>query len=430
MKNSDSTQPGASVVTDPAADSVTGLDTSPAAPPEGKSDPLTRRESKMQEAIASKKVFDSDSTDAITHPNVTADPTPEENAGMGDPPTADKTPSVADPDVSSISTDPPIASDQKVVQDTAQAPTTTSPESPIFVKDGVQMVKLKVSGNVIERPLTDVVGIAQKNLLADRRLREATELQKAAQIRLTEIDARETALNARSTQLPTSSGAEVDKADIDSFSKDFIQALFRGTPEEAEAMVTKFQTRFSGAGIDTKALIAEAAEIARQEAKNALLSDKATQQQQALDADMQAGWSSLTTDFPEIVTDDVLYSMVDRLTEDLAQEHPEWKPSQVMAKAAETVASRVGLKKVSERTPAPAPASTAGDSPASTATPKPDTAALRHMRKVRLPQMPQALAGTRTPAKTAIVVDTSPAAVGKRMQEHRAALKGAGPIRK
>lgn len=368
---------------------------------------LSRRDQAMQDAIKAHQLARETSTEAITHPDLVAEFNGEETDEEREEREADEAAAAAASADDKTETDKKVASEEKVTDDTTKS---TAGEPPIFEKDGVQMMRLKVNGEVIEMPVDKVQGIAQKNLLADSRLRQATELQKQLQQQVQEANAKATSVKDSLTQLPKSTGVEVDKQAIEAFSKDFIKTLFQGTEEEAIAKFIEFQSR--GQSVDIEALIEQARETAKQEAISAVRAERQQSEQERLTADMTKGWQDLVKEYPDLQTDEVLFSMVDRRTEDLAADHPDWSPSKVMMEATREVASRMGIQpKSAGKKPTPTPAS----APA---------ASTRTARKENLVPVPRSQAGVRTPVNKEKPIDMSAEAVARRMQESRQALAG------
>lgn len=310
-----------------------------------------------------------------------------------------------------------VASEEESEQDPTQlvdredgTPSDAEGELPVYLKNGVPTVKLKVNGEELEMEYSKVKGIVQKNLLAEVRLRAVNEQERvveAERIRLEDLARvlaeRERTLgdNLTKSHLPT--GAETD-AGAETRAKALVHSLFHGTEEEAVSAATEVlaQSGSPTAGLDPTALIAQA----KTEAKNEVLSEinarDAVNAEARLTAELERGMGLVQKQYPKVLQDDFLFSLVDKRTEVLAEDHPGWSPSQVMVEAA---------REISEAMVSGATASGV-DIPA------------RKARKDKLKPVPLTRPGAKFSKQTEAEPDTSPESVIARMREDRMALSG------
>jgi hypothetical protein len=358
---------------------------------------LDKRQEAMQRAIDGRKAEIENPPEAVTHPDVYVENEPESTLEIEksnpndtiDPDGADKT----------------VAPQENLGDDGNKLETKPGAEPPIFDKDGVPYMRLKVEGKLMEMPVDKVIGIAQKNLTADNRLRSATEKLREAEQLAESLKDQQAKLKSSLTQPPQSKGVEVNDEQIEGFSKDFINALFRGTQEEAIEKFTKFQKDLLVKGqpmMDIDDLMARVSETAEQRATAAYEARVKQDRAAAEEADIQKGYSQLQQQYPELLTDDLLFGALDRRTEDLRVLHPELSPSQIMLQAA---------KEVSERFKTP------------TATPTPATPINKQVRKDALKPVPTPRSGVARPSAEPRGPKT-PQQIAEEMKQRRAALSG------
>ncbi len=305
-----------------------------------------------------------------------------------------------------VEDDSPPAIEKEAVEEVSDEKGST----PYYLKDGVPTVTLKVNGETIEMPLDKVKGIAQRNILAENRLRQVSTAEKNLKSREAIIAQRESQLDkqrASTTTHPPSQGVESQETDIGPIIKETADVLFDGDKQEAQAILRKFADAIkSTAPFDAASLVAEATKKATDAATSVVQAERAAQQQEKYRIDLKKGLAAVTAEFPEVMQDDVLFSMVDRRTQDLAEIHTDWSIPEVMMAAAKEVSDRVGNKvKNVDTTPASSPE--------------------RKARKQGLQIVPPQAAGGRAPIipKTE-EIDTSPQAVLARMREQRGAIAG------
>lgn len=362
---------------------------------QGPTSVLDRRDAAIKRALEGRKAELEAPAEAETHPGVYLDPAAET-------PIADQ--SVPDTDKKPDEPTKIVATSEKVVDDELKPAAKAGTESPIFEKDGAQYMRLKVNGEVLEMPVDKVQGIAQKNLTADNRLREATERLREAEKLKQSLQEQQTKLQSSLTQ-PPKKGVEVNEAQIEAFSKDFITALFSGTQEDALEKFTRFQkeqmlNNRSGADIDE--LLRVVTETAEKKARDAVDARERDRKVQDENADINFGFKQLQKEYPALLTDDILFGAVDSRTEQLRAQHPDMKPSQIMLMAAKEVMDRVQPPKTIT---------------APTATPQ-------QIRKAALKPVPQVRTGHQTPARGQSQQAPTQAQIAERMKAQRTALRG------
>jgi len=406
-KNTGPTKKGASVAKSENVDTDIENQETQLESPDGRMDPLTKRDQAMKKALEARQDELDNPTEPVTHAHVKPDlpdePEGEEEAGPNKKEEGEeketKTPDGKEKE------NKKVAHDEKTVQDVEDPKPKGVDEPPVFDKDGVPHMRLKVNGEVVELPVEKVKGIAQKNILADNRLRQATETQRKAEELRVNLEAQQAKLQNSLTQLPKK-GVEVDEEQLKAFSKDFVNALFRGTVEEAEEKFTAFQMRQVESGrapIDIDDLMERVTETVDKRARDVIEQEKLKQKQSEENADITYGYEQLKSKYPALLQDDFLFDVVDLRTEALRAEHPEWKPSQVMMAAAEEVMSRF---------------------PAATAPTPPSTDKPRSDRKANLKPVPAVRSGyQRAPAPEAKGPKTQ-AQVVEDMKQRRMALSG------
>jgi hypothetical protein len=354
---------------------------------------LDKREAAMKRVVEARQAEIDNPPEAQTHPEMYLDPTESDG---GDP-------APAPPAAAAVIE--PIASDDKLGDDVTKPDAPKPPESPIFEKDGVQYMKLKVDGELVEMPLDKVVSLQQKNLTADNRLRLASEQLKEVTQLKADLLAQQEKLKSSLTPPPTKKpGVEVNEEQIRAQANEIVNALFSGTREEAVekfAMFRKDLLTTSQPSVDIDELIAKVTETAEQRV-NATLDNRAKKDRAtAENEDIAKGYKALQEQYSDLLNDDILFGALDRRTEDLRVVHPDLSPSQIMLMAAAEVKAKLS--------PAPAPVPTA--------------IADKQARKDALKPVPV----TRSSAARPTQVNKgpkSPAQIAEDMKRHRAALSG------
>lgn len=352
--------------------------------PEAKAPVLSDRERKMADLVAQREQEYIEPKEASTHPEVK---TRHDSAAREYNNELD----------SQVNVDSPR---KPVDNKRADADTASNKSNPVYEKDGVMMMKLKVKGEEIEMPLDKVQGIAQKNLYADVRLRNAAETEKSIQARERQVAEREQKLQ-ESLAHPPRKDVEVTTEDVTVDAKTFIDTLFDGSREEAIEKAAQFLAHKNTAPVDQDALMKRVSEVASAQVLNEIRQRENVQRQQSFDTSLQRGLREVESRFPQLVQDDVLFDLVDRRTESISNANPNMSPEEVMIQAAQEISDRLGIAQNRQ------PAARQDD---------------RQTRKAELKPVPRAAVSARHTVRQEPVVDMSPEAVLERMRRDRAGL--------
>lgn len=213
-------------------------------------------------------------------------------------------------------------------------------ESPLFMKDGQWMVKMKVDGDVREIPYAKVLANAQKLEAGDLRLQEANR-------RLREAEEREQRLlgnePGQQQNQPPAQGADYQgqthegqpDEETKSLIKQYHEALLNGDDEETtNALLEKLAT----ANRQQPAVDVDAIAVRVKASVTESLQEQERQKERARQDDdrkaaLQAAYKTFTDEFEDIVGDPQLTAMADRLTLTVASEHPTYTPEEVMREA-------------------------------------------------------------------------------------------------
>lgn len=271
----------------------------------------------------------------------------------------------------------PIAEAAKPAVREAQR-TSTKGEDPlgdyVVRVDGKPMFKTVVDGQERLIPLDRARQELQIGLAAKTRFDQANELKRQLEAKL-----RAQTQTARVAATPAAPAID-DLA----LARGLVRSLV-SEPEDkaAERMAETFKTiRGSTPQVDADA-------IAKRAASEAVRAVVERENQRALDT----GLSQFTKDYPEIASDPDLFTLADKRTNTIAEEHPEWTPAQVMLQAGEQTRAWLKSMGVTPKTAAPS-----GEQPNN-----------RQQRKQNLVPMPQARSARPAVAK-AEEEDNSPQA--------------------
>lgn len=362
--------------------------------------PLSERDRAMAQLIAARNGELDNTDEAVTHPREraehpghTPDPDPENNENTDEQLLLDKAKESGD--------------DSK--QTGAEAPPVTSLEGlPIHFKDGVPHMKLKVKGEEVDLPLDRIQGMSQKLVYADRLVQEARAQEQSLQEREAAIAERERRFQESLAQPPaTRQGAEVDHKSLRDAAEGFMETLFDGSREDAVEKLTELLAAKAPTPAESGMSAAEIEATVKRVATDAIRAANQEQVNAWRENDIRAGVQQFEAKYPNLASDPFLESLVDRRTEDLANEHPEWAPSQVIMAAAEEINRFAESRK---EAPAPAPAA-------------PETS-VRQERKSGLVPIPQANRSTRFEKPVPQTRDLTPAGAIEAMKAERAAVRG------
>jgi hypothetical protein len=206
------------------------------------------------------------------------------------------------------------------------------------------MFRTVVNGQQQLIPLEQARATIQKNHAADQRLQEASRIQQDLAYREQKLVERENELLERS-QTPEPSADVPDEQLVDA-ARNVVGELFTGTQDEAAEKLADLLLKTRGVkttSVDPQQIAAQAVTAARQQL--------AAEQR---DQDAHSGYKKFTKDYPEIAADDMLFRLADSMTDEIAQNHPDWMPSAVMLEAGKRTREWVKSqdKKASEQTPA------------------------------------------------------------------------------
>ena len=220
-------------------------------------------------------------------------------------------------------------------------------------ENGEPLFRTVVNGEERYIPLDRARAQLQKHESADQRLQTAAQIQQTLEQREQAIAAREEQFSSSAQKVNQPEPEEVSgltDEELAAKAADLVNGLFTGSEEDAAAKMVDLLKEVKGAATATPTIDPD--EIAKQAAaaaRQALSEDE-------LQKDVKAGYKKFAEDYPDVVEDDMLFGMADSMTDAIAREHPEWKPSTVMLEAGkrvrEWVESKTG-KKTPEQSEAP-----------------------------------------------------------------------------
>lgn len=198
----------------------------------------------------------------------------------------------------------------------------------IVVKDGKATIRLKVDGQDREIPLETARAQLQKGVAAEVRMQQAAEQRKQNDTRAEQLRQQEAALTVREQKLKPSQPSSTDADDqaLAREAKDLVSSLMSDSEEEAAtklAAVLKRTRQAPAPSID-------ADEIARRVVTTVTKQQKAEKAQ----TDLSSGFDEFARQYPEMADEgNPLFKVADSKSETIAQEHPEWSPSQILLEA-------------------------------------------------------------------------------------------------
>ena len=196
----------------------------------------------------------------------------------------------------------------------------------IIIEDGVALFKTKINGEEKLLPLDRVQQQVQKHEAADIRLQLASRTLKESQAQAERTRQEIAALHQTAKkESPPDHTADASKG-IEEDAKKLVSVLFSGTPDEATAIMTEVLGKNRQAprtpAITSEELVRQSAAVVRQE-----LSAEDHQK------DLKRGYQEFQGKYPAILADARLYNYTDNLTDQIAEDHPDWTPSQVLLDA-------------------------------------------------------------------------------------------------
>lgn len=199
----------------------------------------------------------------------------------------------------------------------------------IVMHNGEPHMKAKVHGVDKLIPMQRVHAQAQKLEAAEVSMQNAATLTRELRQREEWIRQNETALQTRMDTLATNPppAPGVDDETLVTESRDIVKTLFSGDEDDAAQKLADLMKRSRAPAAAAPAI--DVTQIANQAAGIAV--GQMTQREVAVDA--STGLEQFGKDYPEIMSDPVLYNVADNLTDVIEAEHPEWKPSAIMLEA-------------------------------------------------------------------------------------------------
>ncbi len=205
----------------------------------------------------------------------------------------------------------------------------------IVMEGAVPMVKAKVNGQDRLIPLSDAKRQVQIGLSSEIRMQNAAQTEKRLDQRDKKLSAGESALAARLRTVPTRSSVSApSQADLTDDvlleeATDIFNTAFSGTEEDAAKKLAKtlVKIRDSAVAAPTQPIDENAIANRAAEAAYGRLS------QESRKKDVQKGYSSFKTNYPDIMGDAKLYRMADDMTDTIERENPDWTIAQVMDEA-------------------------------------------------------------------------------------------------
>lgn len=209
----------------------------------------------------------------------------------------------------------------------------------VVVKGGKPMFRTKVDG--VERliPLTTAQAQLQKHEAAETRLQQASERNKALDNREARLRQEEAALVQKKKTPPPET--DEDDPDLEEEARTLAKVLLTEPEDKVAESLAKTLKKLRQApkapSVDANEIVSTAVKVVRKQMVDESFAE-----------DQVEGIKAFERDFADINGDPNLYRYADALSDTIAQEHPTWKPSQVMAEAGkktrEWVASLKGGK--------------------------------------------------------------------------------------
>ena len=257
----------------------------------------------------------------------------------------------------------------------------------IEIVDDKPFLKTTVNGEKKLMPLDRARAEAQKRDAADAVLQQAKEFRRGLTEREKNLKIAEEALNnqirAANNQGQPSAPvtADVNRDVILPKAKAAVATLFSGTEDEATETLTSLlvdtvQGRTPAPPpVDVNFIAQQAASIA----SNLNAAERKKQE-------IASGFAAFESEFPDLISDPGLFKQADAYTDVIAEEHPEWSPTQVMLEAGNR--TRDWLSEL--RGGAPQQAEPQAPEPVSTPAPAQQSSNARLANKANLVAMPEA----------------------------------------
>ncbi len=259
--------------------------------------------------------------------------------------------------------------------------------SPVYKNEaGEYVMKLKINGQEVERPITNIIATAQKQESADVRLQQANDRQRQLEEYENLLRAEDARIKAvKELPEPSQQDAQESEEDV----KAFLEQIYDGNTDEAATKLAELL-----AGRQQPTLNVE--ELRAQLRQEAVIELEEHMSRREYDSSLSDGVKWLNDNHPDVVSDPMLYQFIDTQTTVISKEDPTLTPRQVIEKATDQVLARVNGSTVSSRE--------------------------NNKSQLKAPVKASSSARYAPPKKKEI--DTSPQAVIARQREHRNAIAG------
>jgi len=219
----------------------------------------------------------------------------------------------------------------------------------IVMHEGQPMFKAKVDGQDMLIPLDRARQQIQKHEAAELRLQNAANMQRQLETREAALQQNEAALQTRMTQLtqapPSAGTTDVDDPEaLLGEAKELVSSLFTQDEDTAALNLAKLLSKSRAPTAQASAPVIDEAQLVARAATVAV----AQMTKQQIEEDAKTGFKQFREDYPDIMRDRNLYAMADAMTDEIAAENPDWKPSEVMVESGNRVRKWVGEMKGDE----------------------------------------------------------------------------------
>ncbi len=219
----------------------------------------------------------------------------------------------------------------------------------IVVDGDKAYLRTKIDGKETLVPLDAVRDTIQKHESADAQFRHNASVREDLARREQAVAEREQQFVQQPTPIaPLPTGVD-DQALLEG-AKDVIKNLYNGDEDDAAKKLVevissaRVAEQATTPAVDPEELARNAAAIATKERRE---EDRVK--------DVKAGWNQFTTDYPDLVADDDYFAVVNRLSDVVIAEHPDWTPGQVMLEAGSRTRAKLNLPTPGQAAADPAP---------------------------------------------------------------------------
>ncbi len=196
----------------------------------------------------------------------------------------------------------------------------------IVMQEGKPFVKLKVDGKEVEVPFDKALQQMQKHSAADKRLQEAAIQRKDVEAREKNVRENEQAFMSnmqKQSSPPESQATDVDDQTLLEQAKGIVEDIVDDENAAAAKLVDFFKQVQSGVApqpeVDTQAIVDEAVNKVRETFS---AEDQAKDDEEAR--------ISFKNDYPDVFANDAIYKVVDALSTQIFNEHPEWTTREIL----------------------------------------------------------------------------------------------------